>query len=137
MSNQIPICICGQHILKFHWWGHNISTSHKLRLIKQQARHSLQLILSVSCILATITMNQNKNSVQGLKKHKNRFFYSHYIPMYTYITVVTATIHPYFVQTGQLTKHPLHRRSKKQIFKNHSSLLQLISLWCFKKVHLQ
>jgi len=27
MGNQIPICIRGQHILKFQWWGHNISTS--------------------------------------------------------------------------------------------------------------
>jgi hypothetical protein len=46
--------------------------------------------------------------------------------MYTYITV--ATIHPYFVKTGQLAKHPFYRRSKKQIFKNLSSLLQMISL---------
>jgi hypothetical protein len=36
--------------------------------------------------------------------------------MYTYITVVKATIHPYFVKTGQITKHPFYRRSKKTDF---------------------
>jgi hypothetical protein len=69
-------------------------------------------------MLATVTVIQNKNSAQGAKnEHKNRFPYSHYIPMYTYITVVKVTVQPYFVKKGQLTKHPFYRRSKKQFLR--------------------
>jgi hypothetical protein len=35
------------------------------------------------------------------------------IVMDTYITVVKATIHPYFAKTGQLTKHPFYRNKKR------------------------
>ena len=133
MSNQILICICGHNILKFHWWGHNISTGHKLQSIKQQARHSLQIILSVSCMLATVTVIQNKNSVQGAKgTHQEIPLFSLHSHVHLYYCSQSNNT-PYFVKTGQLTKHPFYRRSKKQLFKNLSSLLQMVSLRCFKK----